>query len=72
MGAANTAKADYGDKIDMVEYKFTVKENIARCKKMGVTNLPSLYINGELKFKSIIPSREELSQAIDAAIATLQ
>ncbi len=68
MGAANTAKADYGEKIDMVEYKFTEKENIARCKKMGVPNLPSLYINGQLKFKSIIPSREELSAAIDEVL----
>ena len=31
---------------------------------MGVPNLPSLYINGELKFKSIIPSKEELEAAI--------
>lgn len=68
MGAANVAKEAYGDKIDLVEYKFTVKENIARCKKMGVKNLPSIYINGELKFSSIIPSREELEQAIEAVL----
>ncbi len=66
MGAANEAKAHYGDAIDLVEYKYTMKENIARCVKMGVPNLPSLYINGELKFKSIVPSKEELQQAIDA------
>lgn len=71
MGAASAAKADYGDRIDMVEYKFTEKENIARCKKMGVTNLPSIYINGELKFKSIIPSSEELHAALDEALAKL-
>ena len=49
---------------DMVEYKFTVKENIARCKKMGVPNLPSIYINGKLKFRSLVPSKEELEAAI--------
>ncbi|MGI6546106.1 MAG: uroporphyrinogen decarboxylase family protein [Fastidiosipilaceae bacterium] len=65
MGAANQIKEIYGDKIDMVEYKFTIKENIARCKKMGVKKLPSIYINGELKFSSIIPSKEQLSAAID-------
>lgn len=68
MGAANVAKEHFGDRIDMVEYKFTEKENIARCKKVGVKNLPSIYINGELKFSSIIPSREELEQAIEEAI----
>ncbi len=64
MGAANEAKATFGDAIDMIEYKFTLKENIARCMKMGVKNLPCLYINGQLKFNSIIPSKEELENAI--------
>ncbi|MDD3244289.1 MAG: uroporphyrinogen decarboxylase family protein [Eubacteriales bacterium] len=68
MGAANEAKSDFGDRIDMVEYKFTIKENIARCKKMGVQNLPAIYINGKLKFSSIIPSREELNQAIEEVL----
>ncbi len=65
MGAAQVAKNQYGDRIDMVEYKFTLKENIARCMKMGVKNLPSIYINGKLKFSSIIPSKEELESAIN-------
>lgn len=68
MGAANVAKETYGERIDMVEYKFTIKENIARCMKMGVENLPSIYINGQLKFSSLIPSREELEQAIEEVI----
>lgn len=72
MGAANEAKAHFGDTIDMVEYKFTIKENIARCKKMGVPNLPSMYINGELKYRSIIPSRDELQAAIEKALADMQ
>ena len=63
-GAAQQAKDTFGDAIDMVEYKFTIKENIARCKKMGVKNLPSMYINGKLKFSSIVPSKEELEKAI--------
>ncbi len=64
-GAACDAKDYFGDKIDVVEYKFTEKENIARFKKMGVTNLPAIYINGELAFSSIIPSKEELKAAIE-------
>ena len=63
-GAAVVAKETFGDAIDMVEYKFTEKENIARCKKMGVKNLPSIYINGKLKFSSLIPSKDELEAAI--------
>lgn len=68
MGAAKEAKETFGDAIDMVEYKFTIKENIARCKKMGVPNLPSMYINGELKFRSLVPAKEDLEAAIRAAM----
>lgn len=64
MGAAAAAKEQFDDTIDMVEYKFTQKENIARFRKMGVKKLPSIYINGQPKFSSIIPSREELEDAI--------
>lgn len=62
------AKEKYGDAIDAVEYKYTVRENIARCKKVGVKNLPSLYINGELKYASIIPRHEEFYAEIDKAL----
>jgi uroporphyrinogen decarboxylase len=58
------AKAEFGDKIDAVEYKYTSREGIARCKRMGVQNLPSLYINGKLAYASIIPSHEELYDQI--------
>ena len=68
MGAANAAKERFGDDIDLVEYKFTLKENIARCKKMGVKNLPSMYVNWELRFASIIPSSDQLDNAIRAAM----
>lgn len=64
LGAARAAWERFGGAIDMVEYKYTVKENIARCKKMGVTSLPSIYINGKVKFASLIPSADQLDEAI--------
>lgn len=72
MNAANQAVETFGDQIDMVEYKFIYKENIARCVKMGVPNLPSMYINGELKYRSIIPSKEELETAIKEAMEAMK
>ncbi|MFV0502949.1 MAG: uroporphyrinogen decarboxylase family protein [Lachnospirales bacterium] len=65
MGAITKAKDKFGDKIDLVEYKFTIKENIARCVKLGVTNLPCVYINGRLIWSSIIPSQEELFNVVE-------
>ncbi|MEG2212743.1 MAG: uroporphyrinogen decarboxylase family protein, partial [Clostridiales bacterium] len=67
--AAMDAKKHYGDKIDVIEYKYLYKENIARCKKVGVQHLPSLYVNGELKYSSIIPEHEELFALIDSLLA---
>ncbi|NLZ72224.1 MAG: uroporphyrinogen decarboxylase, partial [Bacteroidales bacterium] len=71
MDAVNIAYGEFKNKINVVEYKFTQKENIARVKKMGVKNLPSIYINGNLKFSSLIPSKKELYEAIEEGIKQL-
>jgi uroporphyrinogen decarboxylase len=59
LAAAMQAEEEFGNKVDIVEYKYTVREDVARTKKMGVQKLPSIYINGEPKWSSIIPSRQE-------------
>jgi uroporphyrinogen decarboxylase len=62
--AAVRAVSDLPFNVDFVEYKFTKKENVARMMKLGVKNLPSIYINGELTYSSIIPSNRELIDKI--------
>ncbi len=59
MSVARLAIEEFGDLVEVVEYKSTVRENIARAKAMGVRNLPSIYINGKLKYSSVIPDRRE-------------
>ncbi len=49
------------------EYEATSLENILRAQKMGVKQLPSIYINGALAYESIIPSREALNNTIRKA-----
>lgn len=63
LAAERAAQALQGQ-VDMVEYKMTSTENIARLKKMGLQNLPAIVINGELKFSSLIPSQQELIETI--------
>jgi uroporphyrinogen decarboxylase len=63
----NTAKRvveELGGKADIIEYRFTKKENVARVMKMGIKNLPSIVINGELKYSSVIPNPAELRNEI--------
>jgi uroporphyrinogen decarboxylase len=62
--AARRATEELGGEVEMVEYKFTQRDNVARVKRMGVSNLPSIYINGELKYSSIIPSNRELVEEL--------
>ena len=41
-------------------YKYFIREDISRTRKMGLTNLPTMCIDGEQKYISIIPPKEEL------------
>ncbi len=67
LGAAQRAVAQIraqGAELDLVEYKFTRPENVARVVKMGIQKLPSLYVNGQLKYSSVIPSNRELVEEL--------
>jgi uroporphyrinogen decarboxylase len=60
VNAALRACNELAGRVDMVEYKITQPENVARLVKLGIKNLPSIMINGDLKFSSLIPSNREL------------
>ncbi|MEN6481219.1 MAG: thioredoxin family protein, partial [Anaerolineaceae bacterium] len=64
LAAAVRAAHTLEGRVDLEEYKITKPENIARLLKMGIKNLPSILINGELRFSSLIPSQQELIAAI--------
>lgn len=64
LAAAESAKEHLGDAIDFAEYRYNNMEHIAHMQKMGVTCLPSIYINGELKYPSIIPNTDELVEEL--------
>ena len=66
--AAQEAVAAMDETIDIIEYKYNTKQNIARCREVGVQKLPSIFINGKLAYSSIIPSREELIQRIQEVL----
>jgi len=63
--AAMEMKLIFGDKVDIIERKITEAENVAKLEIIGLKNLPSLLINGEAKFISMIPSRPELKLEIE-------
>lgn len=66
--SAQDAQRHFGDRIDVVEYKYSIPQHIARIRAMGVKQLPSIYINGQLKYSSIIPNQDELFQEIERCL----
>ena len=58
----------YDEIKDMVEirtYKYFIKEDIARIKKMEIAQLPSMSLDGVVEYSSIIPNKEELIAKIN-------
>ena len=66
--AADGMLKEFPGKVEIVERKITEPENIARLGKMGISNLPTIAVNGEVKYISLIPNREELKAAVKAAL----
>lgn len=60
LAAVEDAYDDIKDIAEYRVYKYFVKEDIARTRKMGIANLPTMCINGEQKYISIIPNKQEL------------
>lgn len=52
------------DKIDYHEWSLRNREGIDMFNRFHARALPSIAINGELRFESLIPTSEELIQAI--------
>ena len=57
-------------KVWVNEHKIKVREGIGMMVKLGVKNLPTICINGEPTFASIIPDQTTLVKAIEKAAMT--
>lgn len=56
------------DRIDYHEWSLRNREGIEMFKKFKAKSLPSIAINGELCFESLIPTREDLIKVITKKI----
>ena len=60
LAAAKKAASEYGLPIDVREHKITCRDGLAYMAKLGVTAIPSICVDGQEQFASIIPDRKEL------------
>ncbi|HOK05439.1 MAG TPA: uroporphyrinogen decarboxylase family protein [Victivallales bacterium] len=67
MEAVQKAAAQSGILCYINEHKIKVRQGIGMMVKLGVKNLPTICINGEVKFASIIPDQKTLIEAIKKA-----
>ena len=65
--AVQKAAAQSGILCYINEHKIKVRQGIGMMVKLGVKNLPTICINGEVKFASIIPDQKTLIEAIKKA-----
>lgn len=64
VGATKALAEKQPGTFDWVEHSILDPQNVARVKKLGLTHLPSILINGKLVFESLIPSHDEYAQRI--------
>lgn len=64
LAAVEDAYEEFKDIAEYRVYKYFIREDIARTRKMGIGNLPTMCINGVQEYISIIPSKQELLEAI--------
>jgi uroporphyrinogen decarboxylase len=69
MEAVKQAASDFGDRVIVTEHKIKEKDGIRMMMALGVQNVPTTCINGEVKFISQIPPRKEIVKAIESALA---
>lgn len=70
MEAVMTAAAPLGDRIKVIEHKIKEKEGVACMMKLGATNVPTIIVDGEIKYVSILPDNAELTACFEAAAAS--
>ena len=67
MDAAHKAAEAAAVHCRIVEHKIKQREGIGAMVKLGVSNLPTICINGTPRFESIIPGHDTLVEALEAA-----
>ena len=66
MEAVEKAAAKAFVKVYINEHKIKARAGLGMMKKLGVRNLPTICIDGEIAFASIIPDLKTLVKAIEA------
>jgi len=67
MEAVLASAQPLGDKVKVIEHKIKEKEGVACMLKLGASNVPTIAVDGEIKYVSILPDNSELTACFQAA-----
>ena len=67
--AAREAGKAYGKAVEVREHKITGRDGLGYMKKLACTAIPSICVDGEEAFASIIPERQAIVDQLSAAAA---
>lgn len=68
MDAVHRAAAVVGHPVVVKEHRISAREGLAAMQKLGVKNIPTICIDGQIAFASIIPDQRTLVARIAAAL----
>ncbi|HQO69907.1 MAG: thioredoxin family protein [Clostridia bacterium] len=68
MEAVKAACEGLSDKVAYLEHKIKDKESVVFMMKLGVSNIPTIVIDGQIKYISLVPSVKELRETILKAV----
>ena len=69
VGAVNKAAPLLSRPVQVKEHRISSREGLAAMKKLGIQNIPTICIDGEAAFTSIIPDQKSLVARLEQAIA---
>jgi uroporphyrinogen decarboxylase len=68
--AVARAAEPYGDKVIFQEYRIKEKEGLQMMASLGVQNLPTIVMDGNIEFISQIPPINDIQAKIDGCLAS--
>lgn len=68
MEAVRVAAAPLMDQVIIIEHKIKEKEGVACMMKLGAKQVPTICVDGEVKYESILPDTPELTACFKAAV----
>lgn len=67
MEAIFAAAEPLSGKVKIIEHKIKEKEGVACMLKLGASNIPTICVDGEIKYVSILPDNDELTRCFKEA-----